>query len=295
MATRFIDALNSAKEVVATFEETDDAVLSWDPDVIFPFLPSGTYTFVQRTGPTSLYEVLPPPIVSPADVFLPGDQGAFFDVSDITSMNTASDGSGAIPSIGDGVQRILDKSPNGNHAVQGNTQSPDLQQDADGNYVLRYNGFDDQLTVSGVTITQPFTFIGASRYRVIDGNGPLYRDTSGENAVSYTTASAGDSLNIYAGNVLSSGVAADTSPHVRVDIFNGANSSISLDGVQIASGNAGALPLIGSGQLLFLGRSAGATPEVDMYSTLFINRVLDPAEINDVLGFFAGTSGATIS
>ena len=294
MATRFIDALNSAKEVVATFEETDDAVLSWDPKVIFPLLPAGNYTFVKRTGQTTAYEALPPPVLSPADVFLPGDQGAFFDVSDITSMNTLVDGSGVVPSLGEGVQRILDKSGNNNHAVQGNAQSPDLQQDAGGNYFLRYNGNNDQLTVSGVTITQPFTFIGASRYRNISGQGDLYRDT-GDNAVSYTNASSGDSFNIYAGNVLSSGVTADTSPHVRVDIFNGPDSSISLDGVRIASGNAGALPLIGSGRLLYLGRSSGATPAVDMYSTLFINRVLDPAEISDVLGFFAGTSGATIS
>lgn len=291
MATRLIDVLDSGGNVLDTFTETDDTVLSWNPEVIFPTLPAGTYTFVQRTGKTGIYTST---LFNPADVFLPGDQGAFYDVSDPNSMNTAADGSGSIPAVDDIVAQILDKSGNNNHASQGGSQSPLLKKDGNGNYFLRYDGNGDQLVVNGLQITQPFTFIGASRYRNFGGQGDLYRDDD-DGSVSYTNASTSDSFNIFAGNVLSSGVTADTNPHVRVDIFNGANSSIRLDGVQIASGDVGNRPLVMSGHDLFLGRSPAATPNVDMYSTLFINRVLSPSEIDQVVGSFAGTSGVTIS
>ena len=42
---------------------------------------------------------------SPADLFTGSDTGVFYDVSDLSSMNTEPDQSGSVPAVGDVVRR----------------------------------------------------------------------------------------------------------------------------------------------------------------------------------------------
>jgi len=79
-------------------------------------------------------------------LFAAGEQGAWYDPSDLWSMNTKHDGSGAVPGVGDPVGYIADKSGRGNHAKQTtDTARPTLQQDANGKYYLQFDGVDDLL------------------------------------------------------------------------------------------------------------------------------------------------------
>ena len=55
---------------------------------------------------------------SPANLFTGNETGVFYNVSDLSSMNTGPDQSGSVPAIGNAVGFIADKSGNGNHAVQ---------------------------------------------------------------------------------------------------------------------------------------------------------------------------------
>ena len=91
---------------------------------------------------------------SPLRLFAASEVGAWYDPSDLSSMNTKSDGSGTVPGVGDPVGRILDKSGNGKHATQATDAArPLLQQDAGGRYYLDFDGTDDFLVTGSVDFT----------------------------------------------------------------------------------------------------------------------------------------------
>jgi len=66
MPSRFIDVLNDLDEVILTYEETDDSVVSWTIQTIFPeldpdnaaYIGDENYTFVLRTAETAVYTTL---------------------------------------------------------------------------------------------------------------------------------------------------------------------------------------------------------------------------------------------
>lgn len=90
---------------------------------------------------------------SPRALFANGEQGAWYDPSDLSSMNTKHDGSGAVPGVGDPVGYIADKSGRGNHAKQTtDTARPTLQL-ASGRYYLQFDGVDDFLVTSAIDFT----------------------------------------------------------------------------------------------------------------------------------------------
>lgn len=89
------------------------------------------------------------PPFSPAELFANGEQGAWFDPSDLSSM--FQDAAGTTPAAyGQPVGLILDKSGNGNHASQATaTARPTLMQDAGGRPYLSFDGVDDFM-VTGI-------------------------------------------------------------------------------------------------------------------------------------------------
>ena len=105
---------------------------------------------------------------SPADLFTGSETGVFYDVSDLSSMNTEPDQSGSVPAVGDVVQFIADKSGNGNDAQSPSlSASPVLRQDANSRYYLDFDGIDDGLfTQSNINVS------GNSAREYIGGSGP---------------------------------------------------------------------------------------------------------------------------
>lgn len=89
-----------------------------------------------------------------SDLFANGEQGVWYDPSDLSTM--FQDAAGTIPVTGieQPVGLILDKSGRGNHARQTlDTARPVLQQDANGSYYLRFNGLDAFLETAPVSFT----------------------------------------------------------------------------------------------------------------------------------------------
>lgn len=82
---------------------------------------------------------------TPLSLFSNGEQGVWFDPSDLSSMY--QDAAGTIPAaIGQPVGLILDKSGNGNHASQATTTArPTLMQDVGGRPYLSFDGVDDYM------------------------------------------------------------------------------------------------------------------------------------------------------
>jgi len=83
---------------------------------------------------------------SPASLFRNGEQGAWYDPSDLSTLFQED---GTTPAVVDGVVgKVLDKSGNGHHIVQAtDTKCPILKQDGS-LYYLDFDGTDDCLQTS---------------------------------------------------------------------------------------------------------------------------------------------------
>lgn len=89
-----------------------------------------------------------------AALFSAGEQGAWYDPSDFSTMFQDAAGSIPVTAVGQAVGRILDKSGRGNHATQTtSTKRPVLQQDANGKYYLLFDGIDDALQTASIDFT----------------------------------------------------------------------------------------------------------------------------------------------
>lgn len=93
-----------------------------------------------------------PQIVS--SLFSNGEQGAWYDPSDLSTMYQDAAGTIPVTGVGQPVGRILDKSGRGNHATQTTTASrPTLQQDTSGKYYLSFDGIDDSLVTGDINFS----------------------------------------------------------------------------------------------------------------------------------------------
>lgn len=82
-----------------------------------------------------------PPDTYITSLFSSGEQGCWYDPSDMTTMWQDSAGTTPVTAAGQPVGKILDKSGRGNHATQATAGSrPTLQTDETGNYYLSFAG-----------------------------------------------------------------------------------------------------------------------------------------------------------
>ena len=87
---------------------------------------------------------------SPSSLFAAGEQGAWYDPSDLTTM--FQDRAGTMPVTADGqtVGKILDKSGRGNHAVAPSDAARPLYKTSGGLDWLQFDGVDDSLSTAGI-------------------------------------------------------------------------------------------------------------------------------------------------
>lgn len=89
-----------------------------------------------------------------AGLFAAGEQGAWYDPSDMSTLFQDSAGTVPVTAVEQPVGRILDKSGRGNHATQAtSTKRPTLKQDANGKYYLLFDGIDDALQTASINFT----------------------------------------------------------------------------------------------------------------------------------------------
>lgn len=82
---------------------------------------------------------------SPASLFTGGAQGAWFDPSDVSTLFQDSEGTIPVTSPGQPVGRMLDKSPNGHHAVQASSTARPIYRHENGRHWLEFDGVDDRM------------------------------------------------------------------------------------------------------------------------------------------------------
>ena len=90
---------------------------------------------------------------TPSLLFAQGEQGAWYDPSDLTTLFQDAAGTTPVTAAGQVVGRILDKSGRGNHATQTGATSlmPIYRMDANGRAYLDFDGVDDGLQTSTIT------------------------------------------------------------------------------------------------------------------------------------------------
>lgn len=125
---------------------------------------------------------------------------------------------------GDLVQATGTKQPTYRASTAAFNNQPTVQGD----------GTDDFLMATVAVIAQPVWVVlvaahGAVKKTLFDGSSSLQLVYDGGSPRYF----------LFAGTALDSGDIIDTNPHLHVCTFNGASSGYTLDGVQIASGNAG--------------------------------------------------------
>jgi hypothetical protein len=115
---------------------------------------------------------------SPARLFATGEEGAWYDPSDLSTMFQDSAGTTPVTAAGQPVGLILDKSGNGHHASQSTSTARPLLEDDDGVLCLKFDGVDDFLSTAAIDLT------GTSKVLAISGT----LDTATSLAILYETS-----------------------------------------------------------------------------------------------------------
>jgi hypothetical protein len=157
----------------------------------------------------------------PLSLFAGGEQGAWYDPSDLQSM--FQDSASTVPAaVGAPVGRILDKSGRGNHAAQAVAASrPVLGQDQGGRLFLEFDGVDDFLSAGDAMDLGPSGYwatAGAEFNSSADGTvfaKSVSAAASGRYAMLRIAASGG-LISLYEGSGTSLAGAADSSTATRV-------------------------------------------------------------------------------
>lgn len=242
---------------------------------------------------------------SPKSLFSNGEEGAWYDPSDLSSMFQNSDGTGAA-AVDSPVGYIADKSGNGNHATQAtSTKRPTLRLSG-GLYYLEFDGTDDALQTSAIDFTGGDTmsvFAGARKEadevsvvaelsaNIGSNNGAFRLATISGNIWRYSTK----------GTSVSNANATDYTPPVtsvltgQSDISDNLNI-IRVDGVQKASAGAPQ----GSGNygnhVLNVGARNGATLALEgrIYGLIVRGASSSAAEIANAEAYMANKTGVSI-
>ena len=89
---------------------------------------------------------------SPASLFAGGEQGVWYDPSDLSTLFQDNLGATPVTAAGQTVGKILDKSGRGNHATQATlAQRPTYQIDSTGRPYLSFDGVDDGMVTGTIT------------------------------------------------------------------------------------------------------------------------------------------------
>ncbi len=93
------------------------------------------------------------PVFSPLDLFASGEQGAWYDPSDLSTMFQDRAGTTPVTADGQTVGKILDKSGRGNHAVALSDAARPLYKTSGGLHWMQFDGVDDSLSTAAINFT----------------------------------------------------------------------------------------------------------------------------------------------
>lgn len=231
---------------------------------------------------------------TPRQLFARGEQGAWYDPSDLATL--FQDSGGTIAAAVDApVGRINDKSGRGNHAIQAAAGArPMLRRDGGGRHYLEGDGVDDWLRAQ-FAIAQPWDRVSAIRQiswtdfdRAFGSAAPaavfagLLRQAGAAPQIGIASGVAGPVT-----GALVLGVNA-----VVTERHHGAASRLAINQGSYVTGDAGtALP---GGITLFSDHVPGNFGHYRLYGVCMVGRALSEAEIQRTRRFMAARAGIAI-
>lgn len=90
---------------------------------------------------------------NPLSLFASGEQGVWYDPSDMSTLFQDAAGTIPVTAAGQPVGRMLDKSGRGNHATQSTATSRPILQTASGEWYLAFDGVDDGMATADINFT----------------------------------------------------------------------------------------------------------------------------------------------
>jgi hypothetical protein len=167
-------------------------------------------------------------------LFANGEQGAWYDPSDFSTLYQDSAGTTPVTAVGQPVGKMLDKSGRGNHATQPTAiNRPVIQIDGNGKHYLAFNGTNSWMSTGNFGLVQPTVMhIGllASSVTtfVVDGL------TLNSGSVIPALESSGNTTRLYggSGDAYSAQALTLSIPHIITTTQNGNNSFVRLDKVE---------------------------------------------------------------
>jgi hypothetical protein len=211
---------------------------------------------------------------TPAALFASGEQGAWYDPSDITTLFQDVAGTSPVTAVGQSVARVNDKSGRGNHATQATTASqPIYQIDASGRPYLNFDGVDDSLATASINFTSTSAvtaFVGLQKSSdaaigVLFEFGPISSTTNGTfGFFAPITINTGNYRWRVRGTAVSDvDVAGFTAPDLAVLTASanlpGDSSFLRRNGTQVAASAQDMGTGAFSTQILYVGRRTNAT------------------------------------
>ena len=243
---------------------------------------------------------------TPLALFASGEEGAWYDPSDLTTLFQNSDGTTAV-AVGDPVGYIADKSGNANHAIQATSAKRPTLRESGGLYYLEFSGAQGLRTSGNVDFTGTDTmnvFVGVKKdddttdnilehsaniggndgtFRVQSGTGGLYRNQSKGSVLSNANNSdnAAPSTNVLTGK-----------SKISTDL-----NVLRIDGVEAgtSTSNQGTGNYI-SEQLNIGSRNNGSSAQLSgrIYSMVIRNVLSSDAEIASTEAYVANKTGVSL-
>jgi hypothetical protein len=302
-----------------TLGSVDGGTVIFDNISVREILPSTHGRIILRDTPTPrqlelcqglanrLANVVPNPW-TPALLFAAGEQGAWYDPSDFSTLYQDAAGTVPVTDVGQPVGKILDKSGRGHHATQTTaTKRPLLQRDEFARYYLRFDGVDDALVTNSIdfTATDKMTVVaGVRKLNTVAGfNSLVETGTNGINGFGVFTPDSNNSN--YSFFLKSNSRPTDNnyvSPITNViDVQYDCSLAISLqakariNGTSVSTGNAG-LAVSGpfANEPIYIGSRAGTSLPFNgnLYSLIIRGAQSSEAQIASAETYVNSKTGA---
>jgi hypothetical protein len=225
---------------------------------------------------------------TPLDLFQSGEQGVWYDPSDLTTLFQDDAGTTPVTSDGDPVGLMLDKSGNGNHATQSVSASRPTYRNDGTLHWLEGDGIDDMLVSANFGLSQPLSItVGA----VANNSSDFILDGLVTNSSSLITTAG--TIRLRAGvNLLNNVPFTLGQKTVIKAVIDGENSEIGFNNDTSTTGNAGPSDMEG----VTLMSGGGGTNYLDgnIYGVVVVDRVITSGESSNTTSYMAEKAGVTL-
>ena len=204
--------------------------------------------------------------------------GLWYDFSDASTITES----------GGFISQVDDKSSNNNHAVQavGGDQPIYNTTTLNGLNTALFNVSKFMTSLNSITFDGNITvFIVFNNMGTVGINNNFFRASTNAGAVTYINSTSSNRYAMFNGAVLQSSTVASNDTAILTSVFNGVNSELKRNGVQIASGNTGVLSVTQTLQL------ANDFTNGEIAEFIFYNRVLSSSEILKIENYLSNKWG----